>query len=130
MYVKNPFANRPAMSPAEKRALERRHLLYYLRVWDTAEDKMIGHIADVSTDGLMLVGEQKIDLDKTFNLKVMLPNPSDDGEPESIQFVAKSCWSSNDVNKLFYDTGFQFVDIPVETSEKLQDIIKEYALNS
>lgn len=129
MYVRNPFNDRPVISPAEKRALERRHLLYYLRVWDKDQEKMIGHIADVSTDGLMLVGELKLEIDKNYNLKVLLPSSAEDGEPESIEFSAKSCWSSNDVNKLFYDTGFQFIDIPVETSEKLQAIMKEYSLS-
>ena len=127
MYVRNPFADRPAISPAEKRTLERRHLIYYLRVWDLDQDKLIGHIADVSSDGLMLVGELKLDIDKAYNLKVLLPSSSGDSEP--IEFSAKSCWSSNDVNKLFYDTGFQFLDISTESSERLQKIIKEYALN-
>jgi hypothetical protein len=128
MYVKSPFTDEQVISPAEKRTLERRHLMYYLRVWDTQEDKLIGHLADVSSEGFLIVGENQIELDREFQLKMMLPATADSAEP--LEFRANSCWSSNDVNKLFYDTGFQFTDISNETRERLNSIIQEYSLTS
>ena len=128
MYVKSRFHDETVISPAEKRTLERRHLMYYLRVWDTQEDKLIGHLADVSSEGFLIVGEAKIDVDKEFQLKMLLPASADSAEP--LAFKATSCWSSNDVNKLFFDTGFQFTDISEKTLERLNAIIEEYALNS
>ena len=127
MYVKSPFTDERVISPAEKRSLERRHLMYYLRVWDTQEDKLIGHLADVSSDGFLIVGENRIPVDKEFQLKMMLPASAGSAEP--LEFKANSCWSSNDVNKLFYDTGFQFSDISQETLERLNSIIEEYSLS-
>ena len=127
MYVKSPFTDEPVISPAEKRNLERRHLLYYLRVWDTQEDKLIGHLADVSSDGFLIVGEAKVEIDREFQLKMLLPDSADSTEP--LEFSANSCWSSNDVNKLFFDTGFQFTEISGETRERLNEIIQEYSLS-
>ena len=127
MYVKSPFTDERVISPAEKRTLERRHLMYYLRVWDMQADKLIGHLADVSSDGFLIVGENKIETDKEFQLKMLLPASADSAEP--LEFEAKSCWSSNDVNKLFYDTGFQFTDISENTLKRLNAIIKEYSLS-
>ncbi len=128
MYVKSRFHDEPVISPAEKRNLERRHLMYYLRVWDTQEDKLIGHLADVSSDGFLIVGENKIEIGREFQLKMLLPASADSTEP--LEFKANSCWSSNDVNKLFYDTGFQFSDISKQTLGRLNDIIDEYSLRS
>ena len=127
MYVKSPFTEEPVISPAEKRTLERRHLMYYLRVWDTKADQLIGHLADVSSEGFLIVGETQLEIDKEFELKMMLPATADSAEP--LIFKANSCWSSNDVNKLFYDTGFQFTDISAETRERLNAIIEEYSLS-
>lgn len=126
MYVKSRFHDEPVISPAEKRNLERRHLMYYLRVWDIQEDKLIGHLADVSSDGFLIVGENQIEVDREFHLKMLLPASADSAEP--LEFEASSCWSSNDVNKLFYDTGFQFTEISEKTRERLNSIIEEYAL--
>ena len=128
MYVKSPFSDPPAISPAEKRNLERRHLMYYLRVWDTKADKLIGHLADVSVDGFLIVGESPVKLDIEYELKMMLPAAADSTEP--LEFKANSCWTSNDVNKLFFDTGFQFTEISQETRERLDSIIDEYSLTS
>jgi len=128
MYVKSRFHDEPVISPAEKRTLERRHLMYYLRVWDTQEDILIGHLADVSSEGFLIVGENKIDVDKEFQLKMLLPASAGSAEP--LEFKATSCWSSNDVNKLFFDTGFQFTDISEKTLKRLNEIIEEYALTN
>lgn len=128
MYVKSPFSDRPSISPAEKRSLERRHLVYYLRVWDVDEDKLIGHLADVSVNGFLIVGEEKISVDREFNLKMLLPSSAESAEP--LQFKANSCWSTNDVNKQFFDTGFQFTEISDETRKRLMEIIEEYSMSS
>lgn len=128
MYVKSPFSNQKTISPAEKRQIARRHLIYYLRVWDVKQDKLLGHLADVSTDGLMTVGETPIELDKDYHLKMVLPSVT--GENDPLEFEALSCWSSNDVNEQFYDTGFQFTKISEETVGRIKDIIAEYGFTS
>ena len=89
MYVKSPFTNEEVVSPAEKRQLARRHLIYYLRIWDTKEDRLLGHLADVSTDGIMTVGETQVEIDKEYELKMLLPSVS--GESEPLEFKAISC---------------------------------------
>lgn len=127
MYVKSPFTNEQSISPAEKRQIERRHLIYYLRVWDTESDRLLGHLADVSTEGLMTVGETPVETEREFDLKMLLPSVTGDAEP--LVFKAKSCWSSNDVNQQFYDTGFQFTEISPQTIERIQLLIEEYGLS-
>jgi len=127
MYVKNPFAEQANVTPAEKRQIQRRHLIYYLRIWDKTENKMLGHLADVSTDGFMLVGETPIEVNKEYSLLMRLPSVSGDMNP--LEFKASTCWSSNDVNKLFYDTGFQFTDISAETVNRIRSLIAEYGMS-
>jgi len=127
MYVKNPFAEQAHVTPAEKRQIQRRHLIYYLRIWDKTENNMLGHLADVSTDGFMLVGETPIEVNKEYSLLMRLPSVSGDMNP--LEFKASSCWSSNDVNKLFYDTGFQFTAISDETINRIRSLIAEYGMS-
>lgn len=128
MYVKDPFTQNKVVSPAEKRHIERRHLIFYLRVWDASKNILLGHVADVSIDGFMLVGETRIEADTEFTLKMKLPSISGDAEP--LEFKAVSCWSSNDVNQQFFDTGFQFSQISDETIARINKLIDEYGMNS
>ncbi len=47
---------------SDRISIKRRHLIYYLRVWNNKEDKVLGHVVDITTEGLMLISEQEIPL--------------------------------------------------------------------
>ncbi len=108
----------------ERRAIHRRHLIYYLRVWDTATDKLLGHIVDINTDGLMLISEQPIKTGRPFDLEIRWQNTQ--GEPENLRFSAVSRWSNNDVNSAFFDTGFQLIDPSKEVLDPIRLMIRQY----
>ncbi|WP_321528522.1 PilZ domain-containing protein [Sedimenticola selenatireducens] len=108
----------------ERRAILRRHLIYYLRVWDTATDKLLGHIVDINTDGLMLISEKQIETGKPFELEIRWQDM--EGNPERIRFSAVSRWSNNDINSAFFDTGFQLVDPSEEILEPIRKMIHQY----
>ncbi len=134
MYIERPpYSNDKQLSPAEKRRLERRHLLYYLRMWDASHNKLLGHLADVSLEGFLLVGEEKLPLDQhvSFEMKLPVIQGDDEHDPdapktESLFFKAVSCWSSNDVNEMFYDTGYKFTEISEETIQRINRIIDDW----
>ncbi len=108
----------------ERRGIMRRHLIFYLRVWDTKTDQLMGHIVDINTDGLMLISEQQIETGKEFELEIRWQTP--DGRPEVIRFLAESRWSDNDINSAFFDTGFQLVNPSEETLNPIREVIREY----
>ena len=91
-----------------QRSVPRRHLIYYLRVFDTATGALMGNLVDISTRGIMLVADQPIESGKAFHLKMVLPDTVE-GSKE-VEFVAESRWCQNDTNKDFYDAGFELID--------------------
>lgn len=108
----------------ERRGILRRHLIYYLRVWDLQTNELLGHIVDITTDGVMLISEKEIAVDKRYDLEIRWHNPED--EFQKIRFRAQSRWSSNDVNPDFYDTGFELLDPSEEVLEPIRQMIMEY----
>ena len=44
-----------------ERKAPRRHLIYYLRVYDRASGQQLGHLVDLTTEGVMLVSEEKLE---------------------------------------------------------------------
>lgn len=91
-----------------QRKVDRRHLIYYLRVFNCSNDKLIGNLVDISTRGIMLVSDTKIDINQRYQLKMILPE-SLEGSRE-VEFEAESRWCQNDANKDFFDTGFELID--------------------
>ncbi len=108
----------------DRRTVMRRHLIYYLRVWDLKSDKLLGHIVDINTGGFMLISEKRVEQNKEFDLEIRWNTPDD--QEIKIQFQAESRWSSNDVNPAFYDTGFKLVGPSDDVLEPIRKMIEEY----
>ncbi|MEA3351585.1 MAG: PilZ domain-containing protein, partial [Chloroflexota bacterium] len=105
----------------DKRELKRRHLIYYLRVFDQKTNQIVGHLVNINLDGIMLISEEPIETDALFHLKMTFP--SQIFGKENLEFIAKSVWSKHDVNPDFYDTGFKLQDIKWDDVSTIKELI-------
>jgi hypothetical protein len=126
MYVKTPSEHNllNTHQPNERRSVTRRHLIYYLRTWDTSNNRLLGHIVDITTDGFMLISEEPISIGNEYRLEVRLPNTQ--GDLQAMRFIAVCRWSNNDVNKSFFDSGFEIQEKSSEAVNTIQEMINEY----
>lgn len=126
MYTRKPFEpdDNITANPAERRTVKRRHLIYYLRVWDADSGEILGHLVDITTGGLMMVSEQDIPLDKDFTLEMRWHDEQE--KKQTVHFHAHSRWRSKDVNPLFSDTGFELTDTDTSVLQPIQQLIDEY----
>jgi len=129
MYIRKSPSNKNSELKGVngRRTIRRRHLIYYLRVWNTDTKKLLGHVVDITTEGLMLVSDKPIELNKNFNLEVQWQG--NDGEVNRICFEAESRWEDRDVNASFYDTGFKILDQAAEVLTPIREVIDEYGFN-
>lgn len=108
----------------DRRQLKRRHLIFYLRVFDIKTNKLLGHLVDITPQGVMLISEKTIPLNTDFELKMALPSKS--GQMHAFNFKARSLWCDKDINPDFYDTGFQLTDIDHEDRKIIEDLIEDF----
>lgn len=106
------------------RKFKRRHLIYYLRVYDRKAGVLIGHLADITTDGIMLVSEAPIKTEADFNFKMTLPAEIEGNR--DISFDANSIWCKKDVNPDFYATGFKISNIENRDIELIEILIDSF----
>ena len=111
----------------EKRTMKRWQLIFYLRVFDEDTGKLLGYVVDISINGMMLISDQPIPLQKDYDL--WLDVPRDDGQREKVSLQAHSLWSQRDVNPDFFDTGFCLVDATNEQIYRIQLIIDDYKMH-
>jgi hypothetical protein len=103
MYVKKPFEQETLAGDdsQDRRTIKRRHLIYYLRVWKRPGGELVGHVVDITTQGMMLISEQQLPLNKRYDLEIRWRSP--DGEKDQvIAFSAETMWASPDINASFY----------------------------
>ncbi len=127
MYIKRPSEHNPETegpSPGDRRTVKRRHLFFYLRVWELDADRALGHVVDINADGMMLISEQPLAIGREYALEVRPPDT--EGRPTALRFSAICRWCDNDINPVFYDSGFEFLEQRPEDIETIRDLIEEY----
>jgi hypothetical protein len=110
----------------ERRKFRRRHVIYYSRVYERTTGELIGHVMDITPEGIKLISEQPIPIHQRFHFRIDLPD--DIAIKEYMFFEAESRWSAPDVNPDFYNTGFQVFNMSKEDAEFLNRMIDETGL--
>lgn len=109
----------------EKRRVERKYLVFYLRVFDGMSINVLGHIVNLSSQGIMLLSDRAIAVEKEYLLRMKLPEKvCDRGE---LLFQATSCWSKKDANPDFFLTGFQIHDLAAKDKNDILGLLDEFS---
>ena len=93
----------------DRRKLERKHLLFYLRVLEGTENEVLGHLVNFSSGGLMLLSDAAVAVHKKYQLRLRLPAFT--CEHSELVFDAFSRWCHKDVNPEFYLAGYQVEEL-------------------
>ena len=111
----------------ERRKLERRSISYYMRIIDASENQLIGHLADISQQGLKMDSQKPIPVEKEFRLRI---NTSEDiADKDCIEFSACTRWCRVDpLEPGLYDVGFEILDIDPHDAEIIQRIMEKYGV--
>jgi hypothetical protein len=108
----------------EKRKLKRRHLIYYLRVFNRSNNQLLGHLVDITAEGMMLISEDPIQVNTVYELKMILPTGM--GGKEEVQMDAHAVWCKRDINPNFYATGFETLQIDASCLEVIENLIDTF----
>jgi hypothetical protein len=109
---------------AERRKTKRKYLMFYTRVFDVENSKLLGHLVDITPAGVMVISEQTLPAGQPFRLRIEL-SPEVAAEP-FLEFDARSVWCHQDVNPQFYNTGFELSGITPESVAVIERIIEAY----
>jgi hypothetical protein len=112
---------------SEARSLKRRHLIYYLEVYDDETGDLLGHLVDLTLSGMKLITKQEIIPDKNFRLGMMLPESL--FVEGVVKFEARSMWSRKDVNPDFYAVGMKVYNLDEQTAKIIAELIEKVGFN-
>ncbi len=84
----------------------------------------MGHLADITTDGLMLISEQPLETEKLFRLRLEFPEKL--YGKENFDFEARSLWCKTDLNPSFYDIGFAIQNLTPGVIQTIEQLIQVY----
>jgi len=107
----------------KRRRQKRWQLVQYLRVKNQETNEIVGHLVDISTEGVMLISDQAINPESSYEFSMEIPHP--EKQITTLQFDAKSLWTKPDINPYFYNSGFCLVDPNPDTVSSIEALITE-----
>jgi hypothetical protein len=108
----------------ERRKLKRRHLIHYLKVFDRNTDALMGHLVNITSEGILLISERFIEPNQIFQLKMVLPAKI--LGKDQLHFDAKSVRCQKDINPDFYNIGFQIQKVTRNHFLVIEQLIDDF----
>ncbi|MBD3315367.1 MAG: hypothetical protein GF344_06240 [Chitinivibrionales bacterium] len=109
----------------ERGSLTRLRPYYYLRVYETENDEIVGSAYDLSFEGIRLIANRTFEWEKTYRLRLRLPEDSFFGDMVELDAVCTSCRGVAESDS--YDCGFNFPDKAGPAITPLTALLKDLA---
>jgi hypothetical protein len=110
----------------ERRKTKRRSISYYMRVIDVGANQVIGHLADITLQGLKIDSQKAVPVPRDFRLRIY--TTEDVSDKDHIEFVATTRWCEIDsFEPGLYDIGFEIVRIDAHDAAIVQRIVDKYS---
>ena len=109
----------------ERRIHRRKTLPLDVPLYNTVNDELVGHIVDLSHNGIRISTEESFAEGTELELKMALPDRW--AFVNEIDFTAQCCWWENKSEaEEAYTAGFRIIDITDTESFVIQEILSLY----
>lgn len=109
----------------KKRRVKRVHLIYYLLVFEKDTDRLLGHVVDVSTEGMKLMSKEPIEEGTEFDVRMVLPDELGESSRQ-LAFRARCAWCNQNVYSDFYGAGFHIENIDAADVRLIRRLVDEF----
>ena len=108
-----------------QRKSQRKQTVFYLEVVDVEIDQPTGRLVDLTAEGLMLIHEHPLAINRLYQLRILLPKKL--GGASQVECTAECRWCRPSVNTDFFDAGLRIVDLSEEDAARIDMIMKYYS---
>jgi hypothetical protein len=109
----------------ERRKEPRKSLMAYTQVFDLYGGRLLGLLGDLTSMGIMLIGDKPIETGGLITLAIELPELP---EIKAVRIILPSriAWCEQDISPTYFNIGFEFLEVKPEQASIIETIIKNY----
>lgn len=112
----------------ETRSTLRRHIMFYLDVFDGDHETRIGWLGDISETGLMIISQKELVLEKPLIITIVLPK-NEPFNSRRMKAEVELRWSSPDKNPAYRIYGGVFTRTPAGSEKVIRALIRLYGFS-
>lgn len=111
----------------DERKHRRHRPVIYLKVFRRERGQLLGHLVDISAEGLMVVTEAPIESGQQLHLQLVPPEDWDTAEP--IAFEAEVRWSRPEANPELHGVGLVVHNPSTEFRQAVAQLTSGYVFS-
>jgi len=109
---------------ADKRIRKRRHLSCLLRVFDRNTGDAVGHLVDITTEGIRLLTDNPLKTGADYELNLDLSSIMN--FEQRVVFDAHCIWQEQEFSSGSYNYGFKILKISKKGREIIEQLIEQF----
>ena len=109
----------------ERRKIPRKYLMAYSSVYEQSTGKMLGYLSDLTLEGLMVIGKEKLGIGRETEIRIDLPETPSFKE-NHLQIGVRVIWVQPDIDPRLNNIGFNFIDLSGEQKPIILEMIEIY----
>lgn len=111
----------------DQRREGRDRITFYLRVFDGKSTRIVGHLVNISSRGLLLICDEPVAVGEDYRLRLCLPAVVLDRR--EVVISATSRWCSREDESGFFRVGFQIHDPSPEMVNTVKLLVEKCGYN-
>jgi hypothetical protein len=108
-----------------QRKESRNKLVAFTPVYDLLHKTLLGYVGDLTLQGVMVIGEKPIEVNKHFTLGIEFSDNSLEAPTVRIVIPARVAWCRQDANSQV-NIGFESIDVSPDNIKKIEAILARY----
>ncbi len=113
-----------------RRAHKRSQLLYYLPVVDAGTGVRLGVLADLSLEGLLLVGEHRLEPGRRVKVQIYGDPTSELAGDVELILEGEVRWSGRDANPSRFAAGIHFLHPDASTHQAVRTVLQRLGIDA
>jgi hypothetical protein len=115
---------------SDHRKESRKKLIAFTPVYDLLHKTLLGYVGDLTLQGVMVIGEKQVEVDKHLTLGIEFPEGLPEVPVRRVVIPARAAWCRNDDSPHYFNIGFEFTAVSPENTRIIEAILERYQFRS
>jgi hypothetical protein len=111
---------------AIQRKESRKKLMAFTPVYELLHKTLLGYVGDLTPQGVMVIGEKSIEVDKQLTLGIEFPESLPETPAVRVVIPVRAAWCKPDDSPQYFNIGLEFTDVSPENARVIEAILERY----
>lgn len=104
----------------------RKRLVAFTPVYDLLHKTVLGYVGDITPQGVMVIGEKSIEINKHLTLGIEFPDEVSESHVLKMVISGRAAWCKQDETPQYFNIGFEFLEVSPENAKIIEAILNRY----